>query len=76
MGCEDGAGIVRTYYDIAPTIVNRINKSDNRKQVYQDIFNRYIKPCIMMIENGKQSDCKRLYSEMVYSLRDEYFVQR
>ena len=76
MGCEDGAGIVRTYYDIAPTIVNRINKSDNRKQVYQDIFNRYINPCIMMIEEGKQSDCKKLYSEMVYSLRDEYFVQR
>ncbi len=76
MNCEDGSGIVKTYYDIAPTIVSRINKRDDRKQVYRDIFKDYIKPCISMIEEGKHSDCKKLYSEMVYSLRDEYIYDQ
>lgn len=72
MNSEDGAGVVRTYYNIAPTIVNRINKRPDSDKVYCDIFKRYIKPCITLIENDRKEECRELYSKMVYTLKDEY----
>ena len=72
MSSEDGAMVVSTYYNIAPTIVNRINKRPDSKDVYSMIFKQYINPCITLIEEDKKEECRELYSRMVYSLRDEY----
>lgn len=72
MGSKDGEEVVRTYYDIAPTIVNRINKRNDSDRIYSGIFNRYISPCISLIEEDKKEECRELYSRMVYSLREEY----
>ena len=72
MSSEDGADIVRTYYNIAPTIVNRINKKEDSSKIYSDIFKQYISPCISLIEKDKKEECRELYSDMVYSLRDRY----
>ena len=69
---ECGRSIVDTYYNIAPTIVNRINKKEDRREIYRNIFNEYINPCISYIEGNEPEKCKELYSDMVYSLRDEY----
>ncbi len=72
LGSESGRGIVDTYYNIAPTIVNRINKKSDRDRIYRSIFEEYISPCISFIESDEPEKCKELYSDMVYSLRDEY----
>lgn len=72
MSSKDGADVVKTYYNIAPTIVNRINKRSDSGEIYGSIFSRYIKPCISLIENDRKEECRQLYSEMVYSLKDEY----
>lgn len=67
-----GNALVKEYYDIAPTIVNRINKEDNSKQIYDGIYEQYLKPCISFIEEGKLDACCECYTDMVHSLQKKY----
>lgn len=71
----EGDAMIREYYDVAPTIVKHINQSEDAKDIYRGIWENYLRPCITMIENQQMEECKDLYREMVYSLRDEYFYQ-
>jgi hypothetical protein len=68
----EGEKIVQSYYNIAPTIVNRINKDENSIKIYENILTTYIQPCLTLIEMGKNKECSRLYSEMVISLEKKY----
>ena len=58
--------------DIAPTIVNRINRMENSEDVYADIWSRYLHPCVSMIESDNLEACRKIYTDMVYSLRRKY----
>lgn len=69
----DGEEIIREYYDVAPTIVKRINKLPDRKTIYRSVWDNYLDPCITMIENGEQESCKELYIKMVRDLQERYF---
>ncbi len=71
---ENGAELIRRYYDIAPTIVKRINRRQDSMAVYWDIWQTYLKPCIAYIEQGKKKECMKLYTNMVYDLQEKYFV--
>ena len=73
---EDGVRVVDTYYNIAPTIVNRIGKSGDPGHIYREIFDEYISPCISLIEEGRLDKCGELYSEMVYTLKDRFMDNR
>lgn len=68
----EGEQVVREYYDIAPTIVNRINKSGKAKEIYGNIYETYIIPCLSLIEEGKPEECQSVYVEMVRTLQKEY----
>jgi hypothetical protein len=68
----DGEKIVNGYYNIAPTIVNRINKSKDSNEIYQEIWSTYISPCITLISDNKNEECKELYSKMVTDLEIKY----
>lgn len=70
-----GEAMIREYYDVAPTIVKHINQTEEPQQVYQAIWSTYLQPCISMIENQELEQCQELYREMVYTLKDEYFIQ-
>lgn len=69
----EGEDIIRAYYDVAPTIVKHINRRDDSAKIYESIWKMYLSPCISMIEEGRNEDCKDLYIKMVRSLQDEYF---
>ena len=69
---KGGEEIVAEYYDIAPTIVNRINRMENSEDVYADIWCRYLHPCVSMIESDNLEACRKIYTDMVYSLRRKY----
>ncbi len=73
MSQPDGEAMISEYYDVAPTIVKRINKRPDRQQIYRDIWDTYLHPCISMIENRKLEECRELYIEMVRNLQVEYF---
>lgn len=76
LSTEDGVKIVDTYYNIAPTIVNRIGKREDSGNIYREIFDSYIRPCLSLIEAGKLDECEVLYSDMVYSLKDRFMNNR
>lgn len=71
---EKGAALVREYYNIAPTIVNRIASLESSEQVYEEIWHNYLAPCIGMIEAGKPEACKERYMAMVYELKGRYMA--
>ncbi|NLL79151.1 MAG: hypothetical protein GX234_05070 [Clostridiales bacterium] len=69
---EGGEELIHNYYDIAPTIVKRIDKDADAEGKYRFIWETYLKPCVELIEAGKNEACRELYVEMVKKLQREY----
>lgn len=72
LSSDEGREMVQEYYNIAPTIVKRIDKKAEADKIYKDIWNTYLSPCITMIENGENEKCRDLYSSMVRKLEAQY----
>ena len=64
----DGESLINEYYRIAPKIVNEINQLRNAKEIYQQIWNEYLQPCLSFIETGNYLECESKYVEMVHKL--------
>ncbi len=73
-GIENGAELIQRYYDIAPTIVKRIEKSENAEEKYQYIWERYLKPCITYIEHGEKIECGKTYIHMIEELQNQFVI--
>lgn len=71
---ENGEELVKRYYDIAPTIVKRIDKSDKPEEKYRYIWERYLKLCIAYIESGQRERCGKEYIKMIEELQEQYVV--
>lgn len=69
---QEGHALVEEYYDIAPTIVKRVEKSRDRDSIYRELYRNYILPCIRDIENGEYEVCRARYQEMVLGLKTTY----
>lgn len=69
---EDGESLIKEYYDIAPLIVSNINLLDNAKEVYNNIWSEYLKPCLFDLEMGDKISCKNRYVKMVMDLKEKY----
>ena len=72
LSTDEGRKIVQEYYNIAPTIVKRIDKKAEADEIYENIWKTYLSPCITMIENGENEKCRDLYSSMVRKLEARY----
>ncbi len=72
---EGGEEMIRQYYDQAPSIVKHIDEQPDHAQIYLQIWETYLQPCIHMIENGQKEECRDLYIRMVGDLREEYFLK-
>lgn len=70
----EGQKLVAEYYDIAPTILKRIDHSENADQVYENLWINYLKPCVNRIDEGKNQECLEIYSDMVKCLRNNYII--
>lgn len=70
----EGRELVRSYYDMAPTIVNRINARGDSETVYRNLYQNYINPCLSMIKDGAAEDCEAHYKKMVNALYAEYVL--
>jgi len=64
--------LVEEYYNIAPTIVKRIDKQPDREKIYKELYQNYIQPCIHAIESYDYEVCKEHYKEMVLDLKERY----
>ncbi len=67
-----GEAMIAQYYDMAPTIIKRVNKRKDHEDVYRYLYETYIKPCVQLIEQQRNEECREKYEEMVEMLRAEY----
>lgn len=72
MKTKTGRQAVERYYDIAPTIVKHINDRENCKEIYEEIWITYLKPCVAMLEQNRLKECQKCYTDMVLTLEKEY----
>ena len=73
MSQPSGAQLIRDYYDIAPSIVKHIGKREDAKEIYDDVWERFIGPCIEDIRQGRLDACLSTYTEMVLDMKEKYF---
>jgi DNA-directed RNA polymerase subunit RPC12/RpoP len=69
---EDGKAKIQEYYLFAPLIVQAINASPRKEEVYRGIWKDYLAPCLTDIEQNRQQSCAKLYEKMVKNLELEW----
>lgn len=69
---EKGKALIKLYYDIAPKIVEAIDKSDNYSEEYDVIYNIWIVPCVALIDAERYTEAELRYSQMVNALAQKY----
>ena len=60
-----GRELIEEYYAIAPGIVRAMKESARYGEICEELLARYIRPCLALIAEGKNEECKLLYMEMV-----------
>ena len=68
----DGKQLIEEYYTIAPKIVEKINSLANAKEIYQSIWDNYLKECLRYLEQKNTKSCKKVYIDMVNNLKKIY----
>lgn len=68
-----GPEMIHDYYDVAPSIVKHIGKRDDAALIYDDMWNRFIGPCIEYIREGRDQECLDTYCDMVREMEMKYF---
>lgn len=72
MQSETGREIVDEYYNVAPGLVMMIDMQENKDQIYHNIYEKYLMPCIHYIEEERNEECCDLYMQMVNNLKEKY----
>ncbi|MGC4019555.1 MAG: hypothetical protein QM793_10280 [Muricomes sp.] len=72
LNSKEGEGLVKEYYNVAPTIVKRIDREASSAEIYAGIWQDYLSPCIRLIEADRKEECRELYGDMVHSLEKRY----
>ncbi len=70
---ESGKKLVEEYYRIAPLIVEKINISEDKNKIYEDIYQTILK-CIVAIDGGNNSKAQEMYIQMVNKYRERFSV--
>ncbi len=71
---EEGHALVEEYYNIAPTIVKRMERAADREEIYRELYEIYLKPCIEDIEAGDYTRCGVRYEKMVVTLKERFVI--
>ena len=72
---EDGEELIYEYYKTAPMIVHRIKGRIDAKNIFENIWNEYLKECLNHIENQEYEKCKKLYMAMVTHMKENYMKE-
>lgn len=73
---SEGKKLMRQYYVTAPLIVEEIDKSADKDNIYRNIWDTYLAPCLNDIEQREYLSCKNRYIEMVNHLQEKYLKNR
>ena len=70
----DGVMLIAHYYDVAPKIVEAIDKLENRLEIWDGVYREMVVPCVEMIEGGRYPEALELYRGMTEELEGRYCV--
>lgn len=71
---EGGEALIQEYYALAPAIVACIEYCDDSAECYAKIRSRWLESCYRALREERPADCRRLYVEMVQTLRNTYHL--
>ena len=60
------------YHEIAPIIVNEIEKSNNKDMIYTYIYNNVVSYCVRKIEDEKFQEAYSRYKNSVLALEEQF----
>ncbi|MBN2731505.1 MAG: hypothetical protein JXR26_03650 [Balneolaceae bacterium] len=68
MGSLEGRQLIREYAEVGPTLVNVIESSHNRDQMYAAVYETLVLPAIDLIHEGRKEAAMQFYKEYVKGL--------
>lgn len=68
----DGILLIAHYYEVAPKIVESIDKREDRLEIWDRIYRELVIPCVEMIEKGENQQALALYQKTTLHLSDTY----
>lgn len=72
---KDGKKLIKTYYEIAPLIVNNINSHKKNKDIFINIWKNYLSNCLIAIEKNQFQEAKAIYLKLVDELKNRYLPE-
>lgn len=69
---SDGEADIQEYYKTAPKIVESINCQCNKDEIYGELYDTVIVPCVELIETGRNVEAYDRYKQMVLELEKKY----
>jgi len=69
---EGGMDAIAEYYACAPYIVSAVDRQPDAEKVWAGVYEKYIAPCVSLMEAGDSYGAFSLYSTMVGDLKARY----
>ncbi len=70
---KEGQDIIEEYYQIAPEIVEEIEKEENSSDIYFQIY-KDIKEIVLLIKNKNFEKAIKHYQAMVFKLKQKHYA--
>lgn len=71
---DDLRNDVSEYYKVAPEIVERINSQRNFYQIYMEIYEKMIAPCIKALKRSEYTETYRIYKKGFLDLKKRFYL--
>lgn len=69
-----GEKIISEYYKIAPKIVSIINECESRENIYEEIYENMVLPCVRLIEQKRYVDVIDIYKNETLKLASKFDI--
>ena len=70
----EGVLLIAHYYEVAPKIVEAIDKLENRLEIWDEVYREMVVPCVEMIQQERCQEALELYRGMTGKLEWRFIV--
>ena len=67
-----GAEEIAEYYMTAPQIVAEINKQADAREIWNELYDALVVPCVKLIRCGKMERARERYKGVALELKEKY----
>lgn len=72
LSSQEGKEDIAHYYSVAPKIVSEIEKRSNSEEIFSNIYNELVCPCVDLISRGALADAYIYYKKYSLMLESTY----